>query len=170
MPVTRTLRSAAPPAVRKAAAAVELAAVAPLLLLLLLGIWEYGRLIQVQSMLSNAAREGGRQAATGKFTSAEIEQTILDYITQCGYKTTDAQNKVNVTVTALDLTTGGDVKNCKRMDDIRIDIQYPFKNARWIALNYFANKSALLRANSRWRGLADLPVTIPTTIPTRPSS
>src|SRR5262245_32624244 len=170
MRVTRSFRSAAPPAVRKAAAAVELAAVAPLLLLFLVGIWEYGRLIQVQSMLTNAAREGGRQAATGKFTSAEIEQIVLDYITQSGYKTTDAKNNANVVVTAVNLTTGGDVKDCKRMDDIRIDIEYPFKNARWIALNYFANKNALLRSNSRWRGLADVPVSIPTKIPNRPSS
>src|SRR5262245_11792126 len=118
---SRSTRSAAPSA-RRGAAAVEMAVVAPVMLALLLGIWESGRLIQTQSMLTNAAREGGRQAATGKFTSAEIQQIVLDYITQAGYKTSDAQNKLNVTVNAIDLTTGGDVKDCKRMDDIQVDI------------------------------------------------
>ena len=168
MRMSRWTRSAAPTA-RRGAAAVEMAVVAPVMLAFLLGIWEYGRLIQVQSMLTNAAREGGRQAATGKFTSAEIEQIVLDYITQAGYKTTDPQNKINVSVTAVDLTTGADVKDCQRMDDIQVDIVYPFKNARWVALNYFANKNATLRATSRWRGLPDLPVSIPTKIPNRPS-
>lgn len=155
---------------RPAAAAVEMAVVAPVMLVLLLGIWEFGRLIQVQAMLSNAVREGGRQAATGKYTSAECQQIVLDYITQCGFKVTDSQNKLNVTVTAIDLTNGGDVKNCQRMDDIQVDVVFPFKNARWVALNYFANKNATLRATCHFRGLPDVPVSIPTKIPTRPSS
>jgi hypothetical protein len=170
MRLSRRCGPLAPLGRRSAAAAVELAVVAPVLLLFLVGVWEYGRLIQVESMLSNAVREGGRQAATGKYTSAEVEQTVLDYITQSGYKTTDSANKLNVVVTAIDLTTGGDVKNCQRMDDIQVDVQYPFKNARWVALNYFANKNATLRASGRWRGLTDVPVSIPTKIPTRPSS
>src|SRR5262249_26909902 len=51
-------------------AAVEFAAVAPLLLLLLLGLWEVGRAIQVQQILSNAAREGARAAAQAQIVNA----------------------------------------------------------------------------------------------------
>lgn len=155
---------------RSAAAAVELAAVAPVLLVLMLGIWEFGRLIQVQTMLSNAVREGGRQAATGKYTSAEIQQTVLDYISQCGFKTTDANNRQNVTVTVQNLTTGGNVKDCLRSHELQVDVQFPFKNARWIVINSFATSNSTLKATSRWRGLADEPVSIPTTIPAAPSS
>src|SRR5215470_4385094 len=45
---------------RDAAAVVELALLLPFLLVVNLGIWEVGRLIQVQQVLNNAAREGAR--------------------------------------------------------------------------------------------------------------
>ncbi len=50
---------------RRGVAAVELALLLPLILLLLMGLWEIGRAIDVQQLMSNAAREGGRQASTG---------------------------------------------------------------------------------------------------------
>ena len=46
-------------------AAVEFAMILPVILTLLLGIWEVGRMIEIQQILYNAAREGGRQAAYG---------------------------------------------------------------------------------------------------------
>src|SRR5437016_2897541 len=55
----------APGARRSAAAAVELAFMMPFLLILLLGVWEVGRLIEVQQILNDAAREGARLASLG---------------------------------------------------------------------------------------------------------
>jgi Flp pilus assembly protein TadG len=47
-------------------AAVELAVVLLFFVVpLLLAVWEVGRLIHVQQLLSNSAREGGRLAALG---------------------------------------------------------------------------------------------------------
>jgi Flp pilus assembly protein TadG len=52
---------------RTAAAAVELAVVLPLAILpMLFGLWEIGRLVQVQQIVSNAAREGARLAAQAR--------------------------------------------------------------------------------------------------------
>jgi Flp pilus assembly protein TadG len=47
----------------KGAVAVEMAIVLPLLLLILLGIMEFGRALNVQVSLTQAAREGARYAA-----------------------------------------------------------------------------------------------------------
>jgi TadE-like protein len=47
----------------KGAVAVEMAIVLPLLLLILLGIIEFGRVLNVQVSLTQAAREGARYAA-----------------------------------------------------------------------------------------------------------
>ena len=47
----------------RGAAAVEFALVLPLLLLLVLGIFEFGRVFNIQISLSNAAREGARHMA-----------------------------------------------------------------------------------------------------------
>ena len=54
------------PARRRGVAAVELAFVTMLFIVpLLFGLWEVGRLIQVQQIVSNSAREGARLAAQG---------------------------------------------------------------------------------------------------------
>lgn len=57
-------------AARRGVAAVEFAMVAPLFLILLLGVIEYGRMLVVQQVVNEAAREGVRAAVcTGAQTS-----------------------------------------------------------------------------------------------------
>lgn len=61
----RRLRSC-PPAPRRGVAAVEMALVTMTFVVpLLIGVWEVGRLIQVQQIVANSAREGARMAAQG---------------------------------------------------------------------------------------------------------
>ena len=74
-----------PPRSRGAAAAVEFALVLPVLVTLMVGLWEVGRIIQVQQVLSNAAREGARVAAQGQTinsTSAPDADPRLDRVAQ----------------------------------------------------------------------------------------
>jgi len=47
----------------KGAALVEMAIILPLLLLIVFGIFEFGRAMVITNSLTNAAREGARQAA-----------------------------------------------------------------------------------------------------------
>ncbi len=54
----------------RGAAAVEFALLLPLLLLLVFGIIDFGRAINVQITLTQAAREGARLAALGQSTAA----------------------------------------------------------------------------------------------------
>jgi Flp pilus assembly protein TadG len=58
----------------------------PLLAMLMLGTWELGRMIQAAQVLSNAAREGGRQAAAGLKTRAEVRQFVVNYLQRAGIK------------------------------------------------------------------------------------
>ena len=51
------------PGNRAGAAVVELAVLMPLLVLLVIGIWEIGRLIQLQQIMNTAARDGARVAS-----------------------------------------------------------------------------------------------------------
>src|SRR5258708_40154497 len=53
------------PGRRPAVAALEAALVLPLLFILLFGVWEVSRMIQVAQAVSNAPREGARQASAG---------------------------------------------------------------------------------------------------------
>jgi Flp pilus assembly protein TadG len=85
--------------VRRGVAAIELAfAVLLLVVPLLIGIWEVGRLVQVQQTVSNAAREGARIAAQGYTIDASgntaqirtgtgpvnVQQTVYNYLYAAG--------------------------------------------------------------------------------------
>ena len=80
-------------------AAVEMAIAMPVLLYVVLGVWEVGRILDVQVMLDNAAGTGARQAATGTFTNAQVVAAVTNYLKCAGL------NTANVTVTVSDVTT-----------------------------------------------------------------
>ena len=61
----------------RGAALVEAAIVIPLLLLLVLGVVEYGFIVNRGTLLNNAAREGAREAVFGS-SESEIEQRVRD--------------------------------------------------------------------------------------------
>ena len=62
---------------RRGAAVVEFAVVSPVLILLIFEILEFGRLVMVQQVLTNASREGARRAILEQTTSSEIESVLL---------------------------------------------------------------------------------------------
>src|SRR5262245_57058974 len=55
---------------RRAAAAVEFAVVAPIFLLLVFGMIEYGRMVMVYQIVTNASREGARAAVLDGATTS----------------------------------------------------------------------------------------------------
>jgi Flp pilus assembly protein TadG len=59
---------------------VEFAVVAPLFFLLVFGMIEYGRMVMVQQLLTNASREGARRAVLDGSTSADVENVVNDYL------------------------------------------------------------------------------------------
>jgi hypothetical protein len=65
---------------RPAAAAAEAALLLPLLFILLFGVWEVSRMLQVSQAISNAAREGARQASAGQPASnVNVPATLTNY-------------------------------------------------------------------------------------------
>jgi Flp pilus assembly protein TadG len=161
-----TARTASPyastrtPPGRRGTAAVELAVVLPLLVLLLLGIWEVGRLVEAQQLLSNAAREGGRQASTGKKTTAEVQQDVLNYLAKAGVNTTGA----TVTVTNLTDSTRSDPTTAQQMDQLQITVTLPFDNVRWALVNHIVSGTTLT-GSATWYSMRDLPLNVSNVIP-----
>jgi hypothetical protein len=66
---------------RRGAAVVEFAVVAPVFFLLVFGMIEYGRLVMVQQVITNASREGARQAVLDGATSSEVRTSVTNYLT-----------------------------------------------------------------------------------------
>lgn len=66
---------------RRGAAVVEFAVVAPLLFLFVFGMIEYGRMVMVQQLITNASREAARRAVLDGATYNEVNQMVSDYLT-----------------------------------------------------------------------------------------
>lgn len=145
---------------RRASAAVEFAVVAPFLVLLLLGIWEVGRLVQVQQLTNNAVREAGRQASTGQRSLTEVEQAALNYLTRAGINTAGAK----VTITNVTASSRPDPKDATQMDRFKITLTLPFDNVRWVLIDQVTNIRELT-ATADWFSMKDLPLTVSTTMP-----
>jgi Flp pilus assembly protein TadG len=60
---------------------VEFAIVAPIFVLFVFGMIEYGRMVMVQQVLTNATREGARLAVLDGATEDEVVEAVVDYCT-----------------------------------------------------------------------------------------
>jgi Flp pilus assembly protein TadG len=69
---------------RRGAAVVEFALVAPIFFALILGIIEFGRMLMVQEILVNAAREGARAAILPGETDTQVTTTVSNYLSVSG--------------------------------------------------------------------------------------
>ncbi len=155
-------------------AAVELAFVLPFLVILLLGVWEVGRMIEVQQILNNAAREGSRLAAQGliinqdsnptliKVTtgSPNVESAVRNYLREAGI------NTANMTVTFQYVdgnTSNTEPFQASKGQRFKVTVSIPFDNVKWTLLRFtsFSNLSSTVEAES----LVDEAFTINTTIP-----
>jgi Flp pilus assembly protein TadG len=58
---------------------VEFAIVAPLFFLLIFGMIEFGRMVMVQQVITNASREGARVAVLDGATFSEVQTAVENY-------------------------------------------------------------------------------------------
>jgi Flp pilus assembly protein TadG len=166
---------------RRGAAAVELAFLMPLLLGLIVGVWQVGRMIQVQEILNDAARDGARLAAqgqiinlTGAFTDVyantssgtpSVQQTVQQYLNGCGITN---QTGLSVTFQFLndDLSVNSSVtdpyQGAKNQKFI-VTVSIPYSSVQWTTLSLF--NPGTLTAQCIWEMMADLPFTVNTTVP-----
>ena len=68
----------------RGAALIEAAVTIPLILLISVGIFEFGRAYQTWQVLTNAAREGARQAILVDKTDADVQSTVQNYMKSGG--------------------------------------------------------------------------------------
>lgn len=106
---------------RAGAAAVEFALVVPIFLLLVFGIIEFGRAIMVQQILVNASREGARQAVLDGATSADVVNTVSDYLRGSSVDT----GQDNITVSP-------DPTGVRSREEITVSVSVPFSEVSWM--------------------------------------
>lgn len=149
---------------RRGTAAVELAVVLPFFVIILFGVWEVGRLVQVQQVFQNAAREAARQASTGTVTLPTIKTNVQNYIQAAEPRIT---NFTGFDVVFTDVTNSAvtDPTNCTQLDKYTITVTMPFDNVRWSMTRMFTPVGMKASATVTWASMTDLPVTVSTTLP-----
>lgn len=168
---------------RRGVAAVEFACVLPLLMLLLIGIWELGRIIHVQIIMNNAARDGARLAAqanivtsSGSYTqirfnsgTPNVDGAIRAYLMSAGI--TDLTGLTIELQFMEAATSGGTVPSSTTADPyigaknqrFRVKITIPYANVKWTSLSLINPTN--LTAEAYWQCLVDDPFSVNTTLP-----
>ncbi|MCE9534075.1 MAG: pilus assembly protein [Planctomycetes bacterium] len=160
---------------RNGAAAVELAVILPFLVILIVGVWEIGRLIQLQQIMNQAARDGARLASqanivttSGAYTqiafntgTPNVEDTIRDYLQAAGITNL---NGLQITFEYLTGDLGATqpyqgVKNQR----FRVRVTLPYENMRWTNLSLV--NPTTLSGECIWQMMVDDPFTLSPSLP-----
>ncbi|MCA9188124.1 MAG: pilus assembly protein [Pirellulaceae bacterium] len=105
---------------RLGAAAVEFAIVAPIFILLVFGMIEYGRMVMVQQVITNASREGARVAVVDGSTTTTVEDTVDDFM-------------VSANITGYDVVVTPDPPaDAGYGESVSVTVSVPFSQVSWL--------------------------------------
>jgi Flp pilus assembly protein TadG len=104
---------------RRGAAAVEFAVVLPVFVILVFGMIEYGRMVMVQQVITNASREGARKAVLDGATTSSVQTAVTSYLTSAKVNGGSAAVSPNPTSAAAG-------------DPITVTVSIPFSAVSWL--------------------------------------
>ena len=162
----------AQPQKRRGVVAVEAAIVLPVLIIVMFGTWEVGRLIQVNQIVTNAAREGARLAAGGyvngtPITSTMVQQAVRDYMTAAGLPTA-ASTGATVALTCNASPTWINPSDALPLDRFQVQVSIPagtaFNSMAWSLATRFTGVSTM-SVTVNWMSLNDLKISVDAQLP-----
>lgn len=107
---------------RWGAAAVEFALVAPLFFLLVFGMVEFGRMVMIQQVITNASREGARAAVLDGSTATNVKNSVVTYMSNGGV--TISTSNVTINPTDPSAASGG--------TPVTVTVSVPFSQVSWL--------------------------------------
>src|SRR5437773_1283232 len=116
---------------RRGVAAVEFALVAPVFFVLVFGMIEYGRVVMVQQVLTNAVREGARNGVVDGSTTAGVTSAVNNYLTSAGLHTAT----VTVSPSPPSSATYGTA--------VTVTATLPFSQVSWLPTPIFLSSTTL---------------------------
>lgn len=177
---------------RHGAAAVEFAVCLPLVILILSGLWEVGRMTEVQQVMWNSAREAARDASLGQDDLLKITNNLLTYLQKAepsafgqGHTTSikasvvslpkdtygytcwdDTVNRELFTMTYTNATnpTLTDPTVALQLDRYEIGVQVPYPSIGWIPVPQITGRDRLYVAVD-WVSMRDSPFQITPALP-----
>lgn len=157
---------------RRGVAAAEAAVTLPVVVLLMLGVWEVGRMLEVNAILNNAVRDGARLAAGGMengtpVTVAMVQQHVQNYMTSAGIPSA-AVGGSTVTLTNLSTNSWTDPCNASPLDRFRVTVTIPagapFDSLKWSLVSSITGISSIT-VSADWFSAVDSLVTVNAQLP-----
>ncbi len=177
---------------RSGVAAAEFAVCLPLMFLILFGLWEVGRMTEVQGVMWNCAREGARDASLGQAKLLTVANNLLIYLqgaeptafgqghstsmktpvvslpaNTSGYTCWDTTaNRELFPLTFTDVTTPSvaDPTGMSQLDHYQLGIQVPFASIGWLPVPQITGKTRLYVVVD-WASMVDSPFQIAAFLP-----
>ena len=179
---------------RLGAAAVEFAVCAMPMFLMIIGLWEVGRMVEVQQVIWSSAREAARDSSLGEDSLLTVATNLANYLQNAeptafakghstslrtttialpantyGYScwdTTATPNKELFTITFIDITNTAvtDPTGMVQLDRYEITVQVPYATIGWSTVPQITGV-ARLQATVDWVSMLDSPFQITPTLP-----
>ncbi len=109
---------------RRGTVVVELAIVAPILLVIFLGMVEVSRGIMVQQIITNAAREGAREAIMEGATISDVQTSVTEYL-------------ASSTISGATVSVTPDPTAAAARQQITVTVNISYANVMWVSAGYF---------------------------------
>src|SRR5258708_6984388 len=119
---------------RPGTAAVEFAVILPFVIVLFLGIIEVGRVLMVQQILTNAAREGCRNAVLPGGTISAARTTVSNYLSNANITLANPSTQV---------TISPDPSTSSQGTSITVTLTVPFSSVSWLPSPIFMSGKQL---------------------------
>lgn len=118
---------------------MEFAIVAPVFFIMVLGMVEFGRMVMVQQVLTNASREGARVAVLDGSTSADVISKVRDYLTAAHLPAVDP------------VITPNPPGSANYGDPVTVTVAVGFSQVSWLPTPMFVSGSTQLTASTVMR-------------------
>jgi Flp pilus assembly protein TadG len=135
---------------RRGAALVEVALVLPIFIMVTLGIIEFGRAMMVSQLVTNAAREGAREAIIEGKTNTQVRTGITNFLSQSvGIAANDVEITITVTPDVGNPDAGTEVGNASVGDLVLVRVEVPFDQVSFTRAKYLGGKNLVGMAAMR---------------------
>lgn len=116
---------------RRGATLVEFAFVAPVFFLLVLGIFEFGRAMMVQALLTCAAQQGARAGSLDGAQNSDVSTAVNNYLSDGGISG------------ATSTVSPSPPSSANPGQDVKVTVSIPYSSISWLPAPTYLNNTTL---------------------------
>ena len=110
---------------------IEFAFVAPVFFIMVLGIFEFGRAMMVQALLTSAAQQGARAGALNGSQVADVDTAVNNYLSSAGV------SGASTTCSPTPPSSAGPGQ------DVTVTVTIPYSSVSWIPTPHYLKTATL---------------------------